>query len=688
MPNHLRFILTLLLVVGATTLHAVELPRFVVPGKEKEMQLINTFFQKHHSPKTTCALWDAWIPMSILWPAVGEDRSADAMRQFTRRALSTRYIGEDGYVSMNQHRGLAYPGGWPFPTWTQAGGVGWHFTHHGDSYATMLKTPLATLKGIEMSGVEKAEIDAKKGLMIRAKAGQGSLTTPPFQLSTMVAPFVIVEWKSDQPMPSGTPWLEWTTTNDPEFSPKRRIHFPSPKPRFGQQFSRPLHFSSIPVHKYPEWKGKITRLRVGWGHATPANINIRAIHTAIDSRHPTTGMMYVHGCTEYFNWTRDIEFLRQNIGRMRKALAFTIREFKIEKHGCVVVPWVGHGGRAGFEFDAAGKKHLLHGRGIGNNYWDLLPFGHKDFLATLYMFESLKRAAQIELTIANNPDWNIPAPETKPERLLSLAKLLKTRGGDMFWNNKTGRFVACIDINGKAHDYGFTFLNLEAIYYGFTTDAQAKSILGWIDGKRVVNGDTSQGKDIYHWRFAPRATTRRNTEWYSFVWHRPETIPWGGQVQDGGAVLGFSYHDLMARLQVHGPDDTWRRFQGILAWFEEVEKQGGYRAYYKHPGRGTLQGGGTAGGLGIDHEFMESVLIPQTMLYGFLGFRPDADGFTLRPQLPADWPELTVTRIHLHDHVFDIHVKQSTITMTTNKKGERPLNIRVPGDYTLVNRKP
>ncbi len=42
-----------------------------------------------------------------------------------------------------------------------------------------------------------------------------------------------------------------------------------------------------------------------------------------------------------------------------------------------------------------------------------------------------------------------------------------------------------------AHDYGFTFLNTEAIYHGFTTDAQAQSILTWLGGERAVSGDTS-----------------------------------------------------------------------------------------------------------------------------------------------------------------------------------------------------
>ena len=44
-----------------------------------------------------------------------------------------------------------------------------------------------------------------------------------------------------------------------------------------------------------------------------------------------------------------------------------------------------------------------------------------------------------------------------------------------------------------------------------------------------------------------------------------------------------------------------------------------------------MQGGNVAGGLGIDHEFFESVLVPQVMLYGFLGFRPTADGFVIAP---------------------------------------------------------
>jgi hypothetical protein len=69
------------------------------------------------------------------------------------------------------------------------------------------------------------------------------------------------------------------------------------------------------------------------------------------------------------------------------------------------------------------------------------------------------------------------------------------------------------------------------------------------------------------------STWKRSTiETYAWMWSGPETIPWGGQVQDGG--------------------------------------------------------------LGLDQEFFESVLVPQVMLYGFMGLEPNADGFEVSPRLP------------------------------------------------------
>jgi hypothetical protein len=150
-------------------------------------------------------------------------------------------------------------------------------------------------------------------------------------------------------------------------------------------------------------------------------------------------------------------------------------------------------------------------------------------------------------------------------------------------------------------------------------------------------------------------------------------------VQDGGAVLGFAYHDLMARLKIEGPEAAWARLTEIADWYGEVVAAGGYRAYYADGRDGaTLQGGGTAGGLGLDHEFFESVLVPQVMLYGFLGYRPEYAGFRLNPVLPDAWPSLEIRRIRLRDLCLDIKAGHTTVDIAYRGAWEGPLELHLP----------
>ena len=389
----------------------------------------------------------------------------------------------------------------------------------------------------------------------------------------------------------------------------------------------------IPVYRLPGWRGTITGLRIVIDGGNSARIVIKSFHTASDTRQNINNLDFIRGCHDDFLWTRDVDFLRGQMGRIRRAMRFVMREFHTRERHCIYTTWPGHDGRSGVR-RIAGKKVIVRGEGIGGNYWDLLPFGGEDALASVYYYDALGDLAELEEQIAAHPQWRIPATGAfDPADLRRQADDVKRYGQKRFWNAATGRF-GTVDLGGRMHDYGFTFLNDEAVYYDFATPAQARSIHAWLGGARIVAGDTSTGADIYHWRFGPRSTTRRNLDYYFWGWSNPESVPWGGQVQDGGAVLGFAFHDLMARLKTAGPDDAWQRLRGTLAWFDDVQAVGGYRAYYKTPGRGTLQGGGTAGGLGLDHEFFESILVPQVMLYGFLGLHPTADGCSIAPGCP------------------------------------------------------
>ncbi len=167
------------------------------------------------------------------------------------------------------------------------------------------------------------------------------------------------------------------------------------------------------------------------------------------------------------------------------------------------------------------------------------------------------------------------------------------------------------------------------------------------------------------------------------IWQAPESIPWGNQVQDGGAVLGFAFHDQMARLLTAGPDNCWKAFGSTLDWFGDIRAAGGYRAYYAVPGRGTLQGGGPPGGLGLDCEFFESALEPQVLLYGFLGLRAEPGGLRLDPKLPKEWPSLRINRVHFRDAVLDITATRDRLTITSQGGKPTPVRLLLPAGWKL-----
>ncbi|HLV80060.1 MAG TPA: glycosyl hydrolase family 65 protein, partial [Chthonomonadaceae bacterium] len=87
---------------------------------------------------------------------------------------------------------------------------------------------------------------------------------------------------------------------------------------------------------------------------------------------------------------------------------------------------------------------------------------------------------------------------------------------------------------------------------------------------------------------------------------------------------------------------------------------------------------GRAGGLGVDNEFYESVLVPQALLDGFLGFTPFADGFTILPRLPARWPSLTIDRIAWHDLILSVRAAPNSIEIHKEGETDEPAFIRLP----------
>jgi hypothetical protein len=156
-------------------------------------------------------------------------------------------------------------------------------------------------------------------------------------------------------------------------------------------------------------------------------------------------------------------------------------------------------------------------------------------------------------------------------------------------------------------------------------------------------------------------------------------------VQDGGAVLGFSFYDVMSRIKTLGPDDAWARLMEIREWDEEVAAYGGYRKYYGD-GKGgtTLQGGGTAGGIGVDFEFTESSMLSAVVPLGFMGLRPDGEVLNIEPDLPKDCPAMAVRNLLYQGVPMDVTVQTDQVNLRVHARPPSAFTVRFGGHEERV----
>jgi hypothetical protein len=562
------------------------------------------------------AFWREWDSLCTAWMDTSRNKVLDRdYKADLKSFLLSVQMDPDGYVFTYPPNSVSRNKlGWPFPDYTQSAGLsrGWDWDK-----------PEAGQNGWTLTGGGTTTIGTDSLWNMILTEPDASIQASDLAIEAFQSPYVIVQMAVGRP---GTAALEWTTDKEPDWSEKNRVEFAVSASK------SPVDYW-LPVYRRSGWRGRITALRLRPLTQVPADgieVALDRIHCAYDTRQPVNNTSFILACRRYYLWTGDDDFLRKNMARIRAAAHYLRYHLKGDEEGMVVIPYWGHDGTSGI----SPKSRV--GYGLGSDYWDLLPMGCKSAYTNAYYAAALRAMADLEDIALHRRIADVNPYGEDADSFSKQANLTAKRAGSFFWDEKAGRFIGCEDATGKRHDYGFVYLNLEALYYGLGSAEKAERIYSWLDGSRTIEGDSSTGKDIYHWRFAPRSTTKRNLDWYIWLWSDPGSVPWGGQVQDGGAPAYLSFYDIMNRIKYRSPDDAYARLKEILDWYLEVWDGAGYRDYYKQAGRGTLQGGGTPGGLGIDAEFVETTLVPLTFLYGFLGIDATPDGLVIEPKLPKE----------------------------------------------------
>lgn len=323
-------------------------------------------------------------------------------------------------------------------------------------------------------------------------------------------------------------------------------------------------------------------------------------------------------------------------------------------------------GKAGDE-DHSGVTNVT----VGNHYYDILPFGYLDAYTNAWFYASLRSMAELERAYGD------PA---LGERWEALMPKVAERYNEVFWTDQghldgAARYVGCVDATGASHDYGFSFVNTLALEVGLAPREKAEAVLRWLDEGVSIYPDGTRKQDIYHFAFGPRTTTIDNPDWWA-VHQRYENYPFGDQIQNGGADLYESYYDLRARLMTRGADDAYARLMAILARYAEPDRLCGGKRLYTGD---SIQGGGTAGGVGVlSFEFPETAILGGVLLYGFLGADAQADGLHLAPQVPVAQPFIRAENILYHGDYFTFEASKDTLKVTCEPREQRY-------DFTIGN---
>ncbi len=470
---------------------------------------------------------------------------------------------------------------------------------------------------------------------------------------------------------------------------------------------------------------------------------INYIRPGYDTRQPQFNFHYIESLYYYVNYTKDLSVLKELMPRARRATLFLTHCLQGE-NGLVNVGYMyGHNG-IGMTIENGEIKAMNVGNGIGSSYWDIIAEPEINIESNTYFYKCLQEMAVLE-RICETENIATEAASIKnraiggekveyayeSSSLLALAETVKsniqkdiqpvklengrwTNNGGL-WNPATGRFALGIrEDTGEIVDHGYVYFNEEAIVAGLGTDEQRLSVMQWINGDRTVEGDLSMGKDIYFYEFAPRFSTCDASEqfgWYvsnqyyageDCVMNNYGTV-FSRQVQSGGAVLCWSYYDIVARSMVLGADNAYNRLKEIRKWYEKV-KAGTtgsgttfFHDYYmsidaeKQDGIYKIQAAETngAGAIGIDSEFLENVMMVKAVSDGLFGLKiKDYDVLSFTHGI-GGLKDVMLSNLKFGDAVYNVQMTEDGMGITSikgavSKKTKVEFRFREPtGDYKV-----
>ena len=311
--------------------------------------------------------------------------------------------------------------------------------------------------------------------------------------------------------------------------------------------------------------------------------------------------------------------------------------------------------------------------GVSSNYWDSLNcYGYNSAYENVFFYQAVLAMRDIEAYLGNTEDV---------KKYNALAEKIRRVFNETFWDNEKGRYITSININGTRLDFGITFISFMAVAAGLASEEQAQRIYDWIDGKRIIEGDTSTGADIYHFKVAARSNTvgieTVEEDGLHYWWYNGhsfnDVLPghwglYGQQMQNGGVIFYTSYYDIAGRAFLSA-DNAIGRFNVIMDEFHKDSLRRDPRTKW-----GPYL-------VSINGEFPESGLVPYVFVSEIVGITPEVKGLQIRANLPSDLTYAGVREYRFRGSVYSVEVSKSLTEPEMTFDGETYF-VKVPANGT------
>lgn len=568
---------------------------------------------------------------------------------------------------------------WPFPnaTLTDGGARFWEFHANTSKQDTDLSKWDSNIGATITDGLYQGT--ATKASKVEFWVKDGGINTNEAIINTQYAPWLAIDLRMNTADYANIADVQvsFTTSSSStaSYTTVKASEVAALKYEYTEDYAHELWF---PMYQNTDWIGtdgagtKIYQLKIEIIPKTDTTLSgtfaLNYVRPSFDTRDPNTNGTYISSLKQYFDYTGDKTFLNNNIAKARKAMELYMAMYNNSRNLIDRSYFYGHKGQNNLAF------------GVDNGYWDTLYKPVYDFETNMYFYQALKDLAEMEEILGNDAS----TLKSKANAVLTAMRKNVSAGG--FYNESTGRFAAGKNYNDATVDYGYTTWNLQAIELGIATDAQAQSIMNWLDGT----------SNLYYYEFAPRTATVNDNGIYGWLAANKLSnvydLGYGNDVQFGGAIMYTSYYDLTSRIQVNGADNALGRLKGIQSWYSDVSAayksssesvKNFYLPYFE--GKGVTMQNGTRetgnGAVGIDGEFTESLLVAAAIPYGFFGM--DSEGgntLCVTPNLPSTMDHWKVENMQYNGVTYDLSTYKDAVRIDSVRGTTTGLSVKVTLD--------